>query len=74
MAYVKSPQVQMSEASDDRGRAEDETDAKADEIEGVHDYCLPRLLELRVCKDLRWMVEAGSRSAGCKSPLSGRST
>ena len=46
VADVKAPKMQMREAPNNRGHAEDETDAEADEVEGVHGHCLPRLLGL----------------------------
>ena len=38
VAEVNASNVQVREAANYRGQAEDETDAEADEVEGVHSH------------------------------------
>jgi hypothetical protein len=44
--------MQMREATENRGQAEDETNDETDEVEGVHNHCVRRLLRLFVLTDL----------------------
>jgi len=40
---VKASDMQMREAAENRGQAEDEADAETDEVEGIHSHCVRRL-------------------------------
>jgi hypothetical protein len=72
---VEVANVKVSEASDHRDEAENETNAEADEVEGVHIiWCSAlRFFEGRVVRgrsELMWPRDAGRGKGGLKARVS----